>query len=626
MAEPISSASVGSLSNQQKDELYPFFKKSPTSSAGATHEALKNYIKEASLPARHSRRSVLLNADTKLINTTNPAIFKYLNEQQLNALEEKLTLSFYGLCDRYQSHVIEGQRQNLKQYYDEIEDCSYLIRNITLARENKALEKKEVLVNNEVGLKKWLDQKCKLLLEWWASGFTVSQLSELLIQLMSDANVWRMYWVWAGNFLRTTLDLIPDGFYNKQQTVDITTNPQTPLGYVSWILYYVRFLINFMLVLKHSIVLPGEIAPWMSDEEKRMVLDEKGRWSRFKEQLAIRKFTLINDLIWATTNLLCFFWLLGPALGPLGDFLTVMLLVGDASLCVWARTEATAEHKKDIDVYINEIQLLEDSKTSENSKIVEIQIEEMKLAQQQCEFDWKYKNQKVTTDVIYGIGLVVSYAALVFPWVSIGIAASGMVLGASAGLFVISLIYSTYKAYIDVSQARKTQITALKQCECILTQITAFEDSKLILTDIDKRKLNEVNLRYKDLTAEADYQEKLADYHLYTLVRSAIVQSLIPLAIFAAFTFATFGIGAAVVGAGIVIAIITHYILEFQKPENAELAKLNPDENNTFVPSVEIAKVNKKLEQTKKSGYLGLFSNKKENDSDIGEPAIGQQP
>ena len=219
------------------------------------------------------------------------------------------------------------------------------------------------------------------------------------------------------------------------------------MGYVSWILYYVRFLINFMLVLKHSIVLPGEIAPWMSDEEKRMVLDEKGRWSRFKEQLAIRKFTLINDLIWATTNLLCFFWLLGPALGPLGDFLTVMLLVGDASLCVWARTEATAEHKKDIDVYINEIQLLEDSKTSENSKIVEIQIEEMKLAQQQCEFDWKYKNQKVTTDVIYGIGLVVSYAALVFPWVSIGIAASGMVLGASAGLFVISLIYSTYKAY-----------------------------------------------------------------------------------------------------------------------------------------------------------------------------------
>lgn len=613
MAEPISSASIGSLSTQQKNDLYEFFKNLPTVAADATKEQFEEQLKKVSLPARHSRRNVLLNADTKLINTTNPALFKYLSNTQLNPLKDELILAFYGLCDRYQSHEIEGRRQNFKDYFDEIEKCSYLIRNITLIQEDKALEdRKESSKNHDVGLKKWYKQKIALLEEFWARDFSTGK-TVYLRQWMTDFNVWRMYWVWTGNLLQVTLGLVPDDFYNKKQAVNVTTTPQTTLGYISWILYYVRFLINFMLVLKHSIVFPGDFAPWMSDEEKRMII-EKGRWNRLKEQLAIRKFTLINDLIWATTNLACFFWLVGPALGPLGDFLTVMLLVGDASLCVWARAGAAAEHEKDIEVYLNEIKLLNESLTLENSDIVKAQISRLWLAHDQCKADWKYKSKKVTADMIYGIGLVVSYATLVFPWINIGIAATGMVMGASTGLFMLSLVYSAYAAYLDVSHARTTEISALKEC-------------KRILTDGGEKDLNEADyLRYNDLAAEAAYQAKLADFHLYTLVRSVIVQSLIPLAIFAAFTFATFGIGAAVVGGGIVIAIITHYILEFQKPENAELAKLNQHEYDAFAPSVEIAKVNKKLEQTKKSGYLGLFSNKKENDSDIGEPAIGQQP
>ncbi len=622
MAKPTSSASVGSLSTEQRVKLHAFFESSPTSHTATTQEEFKAYIKKSSLEAKHSRRSILIHNDSYLIATTNPATFEFIqrsNPKRLKELKEELMLSFNGLCDRYKSDLDEGRKQHLAGYFSEIEKCSYLIRNISFIQENKALEaQKKVEKTHDAGLKKWYRQKIALLDEFWARSFSAGK-TVYLRQWMSDLNLWRLYWVWTGNLLRTTLGLLPDDFHNKQQAVGVTTNPQVVLGYIGWLLYYVRFLINFMLVLKHSIIFPGDIAPWMTEEEKNTVL-EKGRWNRFKEQLAMRKFTLINDLIWGITNFLCFFWLVGRhlahglELGTYGDILTVLLLVGDASLCLWARAEATVEHEKDIKVYTDEILRLEESKTAENMETVQSQIERLRLAHDRCEFEWQYKYEKVTADVINGVGLIFCYAAIVFPWVNLGLSAVTMTMGGSGGIFVISLIYSGYRAYVDVSQTRDTRMNALAEC-------------KLILTEGAKHDLSEVDfLRYKDLSAQADYQAKLADYHLSTMVRSIIVQVLIPLAIFSAFTFATFGIAAAVCAVGLAIAIITHYILEFQKPENAELAKLDPAEYAEFDALAEIAVVDKKIDEAKKLGYFGLFSDKKEVEADIGPPTPTQKP
>ena len=652
MAKPTSSASVGSLSTEQKKALHAFFQESPTAKASATEKEFKTYIKGSSLEAIHSRRSVLLIADSYLIKTTNPAIFEFIqrsNPKRLQALKEELLLSFNGLCDRYKSDLDEGRRQNLPDYFNEIEKCASLIRNITLIQEGQKLNaQKEVAKSHDSGLKKWYKKKIALLEEFWARDFSAGK-TVYLRQWMSDLNLWRLYWVWAGNLLRTTLGFLPDDFHHKQQAVTVTTNPQIVLGYISWLLYYVRFLINFMLVLKHSIVFPGDLAPWMTDEEKKAVL-EKGRWNRFKEQLAMRKFTLINDLIWGITNFLTFFWLVGRNLGTFGlelgtygDILTVLLLVGDASLCMWARAEATIGHEKDIKIYTDEIRQLGKSiegvqaqikdlwlehqqykdearaktyidkiqQLEESNEITQTEIKRLWLAHDRCKFEWKYKYQKVTADMVNGVGLIFSYATVVFPWASIGLPAASLVMSGSIGLFVISFIYAGYKAYVDVSQARDTRINALEEC-------------KLILTEGGKKPLSEVDyLRYKDLTAQAEYQAKLADYHLYTMMRSMIVQAVIPLAIFTAFTFATFGIGAAICAMGVAIAIITHYILEFQKPESVELAKFDPTEYERFNSTVEMVAVNKKIDETKKLGYLGLFADKKETEANIG---LTQQP
>lgn len=615
MAEPVSSASSGSLTSAQKNNLHGFFKQSPTAKPDATAETLQSYLREH-ITARNLRRNILKINDKNLIRKTNPAMFKFMSNNEREALKDQLILAFNGLCDQYLFDINEDRHQNLQTYFDEIEKCSYLIRNITRIQEGEALEERiKEAKHHDAGLKRWYRQKAEQLQEFFARDVSVGK-TVYLRQWMSDLNVWRLYWVWTGNLLRVSFDLMPDDFYKKQQAVNAVTDPQPVFGHISYILYYIRFLINFLLVLKHTIR-----GPWMSAEEEENVR-EMGTISRLQEQLAIRKFTLLNDILWATTNLFCFFWLIGPSLGVYGDALSTLLLVADAALCLWASKEATQEHEKDMQLYQDEIDALahkienekrlalnvedddEKTKKSNNLAILEIQLKQLKQAKEKCEQDWIYQEQKVTIDLIYGLVLILSYAAVAFPWASVGMVSSGtfMLMGGSVGLFLATLIYSCYRAYIDVSQSQAIEKSALEQCQDILS--------------IDGNLSEKDYLRYLDQRAEADYQAKLANYHLYALVRSGIVQALIPLAIFAAFTFATFGIAAAVVAAGIVIAMITHYIVEFQKPEEVELAEFNPEEYARFNTEEQRIETSEKLEAGNRKGKLRLFSSQQGGDVD----------
>jgi len=617
MTEPISSASFVLLSDSQKKELFDFFEESPTSKPYEIEKTLQSfieYIKDENarklLKAKNPRPGIFYLHDQRLIHQTNPAMFKYMDENEREALKGQLILAFYGLCDRYLLNIDEDRKQNRLEHFAEIEKCSFLIRNIIHNQKIEELEEKIKSANhNDAGLQRCKREKAEQL-EFFDRDFSAGK-TVYLRQWMSDFNIWRLYWIWAGNLMRVSLGLIPNNFYNKQQTVNVVTDPQPILGHISYILYYTRFLVNFLLVLKHTIR-----GPWMSEEEKKAVR-EIGTLSRLQQQLAIRKFTLLNDIIWATTNLLCFFWLVGPSLGFYGDILATLLLVADASICLWARQEATKEHKENILLYEKEINNLEEelekSKDKEQSEeeqknkqkqlaILKYQKEELELTKEKCEQDWVYKKQKANVDLIYGLVLILSFSAIAFPWAAT--TALGMTVGGSVGLFLATLIYSCYKAYIDVSKAQSTEKSALEQCKNILTKYTE--------SNVRNHK-EKSYLRYLDLRAEADYQVKLANYHFYTLVRTGIVQALLPLAIFAAFTFASFGIAAAVIAATIIIAIITHYIVESQKPQKIELNKFNNDEFKKLDIDKEKSDINTKLNKFNRNGSI-LFSTKQQDE------------
>lgn len=510
-------------------------------------------------PWRQGRpRSAVMGYQTKSLLQLNPLTFKFISEEEKAVLLEDLKLTFFNLCIRYRYSLIEEQYQDLRNQYIEIERCNLLINQLLLLKKNPQYP---------VTHAQWLDKKAKLLLELESPLYSSSQL---MLDTINLGNTWRLYWVWAGVMMRTLLSLPAlTNFYNAQQTLEVASLPQNQMGYASFILYYLRFSIHMILTLKHTLK-----RFWMNEEEKEMV-SQQGSWNRFYEQIMARKFVLINDLLWATNNALCFLkFVSGTPLGPYGDLFTTILLVADFKLANLALTEALEAHQQEIKLFDDEIALLKTKqKQFPDDKKLDIQIAQLNKAKARCEKDWEsnaapYKGQQAT--MIYSGATIFAFILLVMPWknlfTNLGISpqAASMattMLGATGAslLFLFSVIHTAYQAYLEVSRAQDERNKTVLLCDEILTIINQGGGPDDLNT-----------IRYNDLKQQALQQQAMVDYQFYSFIRITLLQSLMPIMMFAAFTFSTFGIGMAVMASGLVLALASHYLIENQRPSELE--------------------------------------------------------
>lgn len=582
----------------------------------------EKFYNKLSLKA-HIQSLGLLDAPPKHIHSfkikpllkTNSALFTFLTAEQRIALRIDLLSAFHQLCTQYQAEETIHQRQNLSKYVEDIERCASLLRDLELVQKGKRLEAhKKQAQKTEEGLKKWYHEKIKQMNQFYldfSAGKTV-----YLTRWMSELNVWRSYWGWAGRVIRTALEMAPKDFYNVQNTIDAIDTPQEPLRLLGCILYYVRFLINFSLVLKHTFK-----GPWMSEEEKQLIDQKGGTWNRFTECLAAEKFMLINDLVWMVNNLVNLLWLAKLSLGPLGDGIAAILLIGDEFLAFWAAVESLEKHKQEIQFYNEEIhnqQRIPDSASDDlnqdRKKVLEAQLERLIKARDLCEDHWQRQEKIRSADLYYAGGIALSFIPIVIRWAYIGAQATeaGLILGSTGLCFALGLLHSGYKAYLEVTKARDARLSALEECQNILLKEPP---------DIDARKANYI--RYKDLFAQAEYQKELEKYQYYVFIRSVIIQSIIPIAIFAGFTFSTFGIGVAAFAVVAAVSILTHYALEYLKPKEAALAEFEEKAFTEFerVQENTSPKISAKnsiaadIEMLKSKGVVGLFSFQKENNT-----------
>lgn len=569
--------------------------------------SLKAYIQ--SLGLLETAPIHVLTFKVKPLLKTNPALLKYMSSEERASLAEELRLAFYQLCAQYQAEDIIHQRQHLNTYIADIERCASLLRHLELVEKEERLEAQQHHAQQtEESLKTWYREKIKLI-EAFRLDFSTGK-TVYLTRWMSELNVWRSYWGWAGLTMRVALSMMPKDFYNVQETIDVTTDPQESLRLLACILYYTRFLINFMLVLKHTFK-----GPWMSQEEKRLIEDHGGTWNRFKERLAAEKFALINDMVWATNNLLNLLWLAKPGLGPVGDLLALFLLIGDVYLTKWANAEAEKKHQQDLQYYDDEIKRLnkkirgDDTEETrariamaddEAFRAAKAQLARLERARDQYIDHWQRQSKERTADLLYAAGIGVGFAVMIVPWAEVGAQASAeaLMLGSAAFCFALALVYSGYKAYMAVTKARDSRLSALEECYQILSADEPLSEADYI--------------RFQDLQAQATYHEAMARHQLYVFMRSVIIQSIIPIAIFAGFTFSTFGIGVAAFAVVVAASILTHYALEYFKPEEAALAEFDQDKYNAFSKENEKKSIKADIEMMRTQGVVGLFSSRPE--------------
>jgi hypothetical protein len=509
---------------------------------------------------------------SKRLKDINPASFQFLNKPQREALLNELLFSFYMISAHYHLDDIESRKQNSAKQLQELQLCTAKIMALQSYNLSGPETIHEQLLYSSDKPVKYLGLKIVApflveKIEQISSGKAVSFRS-----WWDDLNSQRAYLARANAVLLGILRILPDDFMNKIQGQTVLSAPAPVFGYLSWILYYVRFGINLGLLLKHSIQ-----GSWMKDEEAQIPWNE-----RFTTQWEQRRFILINDFIWATTNMSCFYWLLGtPKLSYTANVLTLTFMTIDIGLVLWRFMAESTEHNKNEARYIEDIEAVHTkiSQLEENDRQKTILEEELKMllrAKFQFDLDWKYKTYGIVNDLFYTGGLLVSFAvtsALFTPSVLIPTNVLMFSLVGAVICFAVTLAYSAVTNTLTIMKTTELADMTKEDLEVLMTNFSNCEDEqqkKLLYLDIQA------------LFAKSEYQEKLIQYQKLKLIHSVFINSVLPVLAFSCFVFMPLGIGIAVFAVGFVLAKFSERKLQELAPQEADLPDFDDESYRQF--------------------------------------------
>lgn len=569
--------------------------------------------------------AILLDDYGDQLDNIDPASFDFMDEGQKIALCQRLLFAYFIFSAQCQLDRSQNRRQVLADRYRQINICAKHIDQLRLRLGNNdplQTQFKQITHESEQYLKylgwttvapymidKMLticgDKKITHLEGAGKTGFT--------IKWMSDVNGLRLYWVWGGGLLSSVMTLLPDNFANKQQTVQALATPAPFTGYMSWLLYYTRFAINLGLLLKHTIA-----GSWMSESEKKVPA-----WERFKTQWNMRKFALLNDSIWATANLACFFWLIGTGLlGYMGNVVTALLLLMDTCLTIWRFWEMSTQHNKDMARYINDIEKLEhdiasfeakflrEKETSQceldylmtlmiksnediskmrnkiaeqtldhekKSKLMQLQLAALIKSKQQYELNWRYKKYGLINDVVYAVGLMSAFciaSSCFLPAVMLAPGAA-LLLGlvGAALCFTLTAAYAAVGNGIEIAKSKHAKHLAEQEYQLQIEQFKKCPDPAV------KKQLF---LEIQRLKGDMAYQAKLIHFQQMKLLRAVMIDAMIPPLVFMTFMFMPWQIAIPVLIAGLALALITSYIHNRYAPKKDDFRKRGLEKYNEF--------------------------------------------
>ncbi|MCA0403243.1 MAG: hypothetical protein LCH30_05520 [Proteobacteria bacterium] len=409
----------------------------------------------------------LLETNIHLLDS-NIAGFVFLTKEQQSKKREELLYLFYLLYAQYTLDLAETRQYVLNKHRENLNLCSKLLEqlNLLLNKENTAYESfKYQLAIEETWTEKYLKLSGLFLAKIFVQALHdlfLGSTTKTLKEWMSDVNGLRLEWVWEGGLLRAILELWPTSLFNKTQTTASLDTLSPITGYMSWVLYYFRGGLELFALMKHT----TNALWWKSAEEEKIPLKE-----RFLTQWNERKFRILNDLIWATANLLCFFVLTGSGvLGYFGNVATALLLLMDVCLTYWKYKEAETKHNATIGAWEEERDLYEkadsflnaenesladtlktlqadidklsakqndENLSSSQRKSLRFKFAELEATKRKAElldriiamsqtereykaqnlqrminkknYEWKYEYQGFTKDILYAVGLLVAF-------------------------------------------------------------------------------------------------------------------------------------------------------------------------------------------------------------------------
>lgn len=531
--------SYAAATNQHKESIETYFKNRAENNTYTVVEIARARDSLSESIACYDRK-IFTSALTSTSSFT-PAYFNLVNEAELQQKKEELLFAFRIYSAQFQLDLAEDRMQNLDELKLKIFHCTKLLATLQFIQDKKggdfAAEMHRAIDDTDKHLKYFIGEIAVQVLQ--NTMLKIISANDSVI-IMSEINSYRLYRVWANALIDSTLAL-----FLKEAEQAALNAPSSIAGYMSWVLYYLRGMFQTALLFKHAI--PG---PWMSKEEREIPWRE-----RLATQVKKRKFRLLNDWIWATANLACFYWLIGSgAFGVAGNALTALLLLMDAILTFRSLSELQSQHDLEMQRYQDDLDVL--NAEPEKNAIAINQLEQDMAA---CEAEWKFKFDSACYDLAYAIGLLIAFSILCCLFIPT--AGPNMLLIFSvvgSGLcFSLNTIYASMSSNLQLSQTQHTSERAADQAKKLLTRMQElYEESP----KDNEGKLKCLYLQHNELTAKSVHQANVIPYQRTELIHLTLMNAMIPPLVFAAFMFLPLPLTSvmAVLAGGFLLAFVSN--------------------------------------------------------------------
>ncbi|KTD42662.1 hypothetical protein [Legionella parisiensis] len=526
-----------------------------------------------------------LTSYLRILDKTDPVMLKYMSDEHRKeelAFNLKITLL---LLLAQKKHEIDYQKtENVSTYNQQIKRCSELLERLDPDYRQRI---EMHYAGSEAKPVKYLGISVGQLLAEEMVDFPGST-TKTIKEYMGKINEARLYWVWGSTFLKTVVGHLPDYMYAAQAPGAMKT-PDFLTGNLSWILYYARFYLELGLLLKHTIQ-----GPWMSAEEAKTPWQE-----RFQTQFAQRKFALLNDFLWGTANLLCFFKLNGVgALGTAGDVLTIVLLVFDIVVSAWEFEEqrtkynkAMLQYEEDLERLENQLQVLKEREVKGKldeveltaKRQIEVQIRNLEREKLKCYRDWQLQKISLINNIAYAVGLMLAFVVLTAPFMPISAPVLGIMLIAGAAVcLAFTIINNAIKGGIELYKTYKTLQEQNQDHDDKVKELLRLLRKNPNLSENQKKLLY---LEIKQLQAETEYQKQMMIYQSVNLARRIMIEALVPVAVLVSLVAVPLG-GLGIIPvliAAIALAIATQMLVDaLFKPEEKKALEFDEETYEKF--------------------------------------------
>ncbi|OGT48243.1 MAG: hypothetical protein A3F17_07790 [Gammaproteobacteria bacterium RIFCSPHIGHO2_12_FULL_41_15] len=508
----------------------------------------------------------------KKLGDSNPGRYKYMSVEQKQAERTFLINAIFLLRMDAQEQMNRKRKAKLKACCDDIQACCDKLAQLDYIDDPLIVAAGREHPLGYLGLYAHLDSlhqpdysQQKQVQQMVAEARKFTELIKALNDPMEDRlNTQRKviafvnenrrnHWIAGVSTMSAFIEYMTAEFdYRFKYQADLDTCVKSlhwPMGFLSVFLYIYRL---FFLELGEAI--QQAVSNWNPVQTPLVALEDKGALPRFYSDVTgLRKYIILNDILWCAVNLLTFVYLVGPlssTLGFAGAVFTIASLVVDIILTIARYIELRNEYHKKLEalddqdlklrIKISEIERVlavhalqnqgEERAALENQLIyLKKTNEEIKAAKVQLSIDWKYQKYALWNEMAYTVSIMCAFGVMCGFFI-VGIAGFlTMSLVGACVWFCLTIVFAGANAAIEGAKINASIDQRREAAEGLI--------AKFNKPGLDENTKRQLYLNIKELLARNTHDVEYIRYLRKKTVIRTFMHLAFPIAIFSSLVF-----------------------------------------------------------------------------------------